>query len=140
MLSADPKFSFPIVNVTASVGREAFLTCVVQDLGSFKVSTKIYAIKFITFCINNEWKLISFKCIQVFIINLNFLFFYCEIDIFFFFCLRFRQYIKSNIFRDLENIKKILFLFLWNLIFAEIYFLIIIFFISDLDSTLKKHF
>uniref|UniRef100_A0A0A1WQT5 Neurotrimin n=1 Tax=Zeugodacus cucurbitae TaxID=28588 RepID=A0A0A1WQT5_ZEUCU len=34
----DPKFSFPIVNVTASVGREAFLTCVVQDLGSFKVA------------------------------------------------------------------------------------------------------
>ncbi|XP_054743973.1 limbic system-associated membrane protein isoform X1 [Anastrepha obliqua] len=34
----DPKFSFPIVNVTASVGREAFLTCVVQDLGSYKVA------------------------------------------------------------------------------------------------------
>ncbi|XP_017482238.1 PREDICTED: lachesin, partial [Rhagoletis zephyria] len=34
----DPKFSFPIANVTASVGREAFLTCVVQDLGSYKVA------------------------------------------------------------------------------------------------------
>ncbi|KAL9925915.1 dpr-interacting protein eta isoform 2-T3 [Glossina fuscipes fuscipes] len=34
----DPKFTFPIANVTASVGREAFLTCVVQDLGSYKVA------------------------------------------------------------------------------------------------------
>ncbi|XP_037927563.1 neurotrimin [Teleopsis dalmanni] len=34
----DPKFSFPIANVTASVGRDAFLTCVVQDLGSYKVA------------------------------------------------------------------------------------------------------
>ncbi|XP_046812142.1 uncharacterized protein LOC124421281 [Lucilia cuprina] len=33
----DPKFTFPIANVTASVGRDAFLTCVVQDLGSYKV-------------------------------------------------------------------------------------------------------
>uniref|UniRef100_A0A1I8NJ98 Ig-like domain-containing protein n=1 Tax=Musca domestica TaxID=7370 RepID=A0A1I8NJ98_MUSDO len=32
----DPKFTFPIANVTASVGRDAFLTCVVQDLGSYK--------------------------------------------------------------------------------------------------------
>ncbi|XP_055908911.1 lachesin-like isoform X2 [Eupeodes corollae] len=35
---ADPKFSYPISNVTASVGREALLTCVVQDLGSYKVA------------------------------------------------------------------------------------------------------
>lgn len=35
---ADPKFSSPISNVTASVGREALLTCVVQDLGSYKVA------------------------------------------------------------------------------------------------------
>uniref|UniRef100_A0A1A9ZDS4 Ig-like domain-containing protein n=1 Tax=Glossina pallidipes TaxID=7398 RepID=A0A1A9ZDS4_GLOPL len=34
----DPKFTFPIANVTASVGRDAFLTCVVQDLGSYKVA------------------------------------------------------------------------------------------------------
>uniref|UniRef100_A0A1A9USN5 Ig-like domain-containing protein n=1 Tax=Glossina austeni TaxID=7395 RepID=A0A1A9USN5_GLOAU len=34
----DPKFTFPIANVTASVGREAFLPCVVQDLGSYKVA------------------------------------------------------------------------------------------------------
>lgn len=27
------------MNVTAPVGREAMLTCVVQDLGSYKVST-----------------------------------------------------------------------------------------------------
>ncbi|CAD7086328.1 unnamed protein product [Hermetia illucens] len=35
---ADPKFSAPIQNVTAPVGREALLTCVVQDLGSYKVA------------------------------------------------------------------------------------------------------
>ncbi|KAM7354432.1 dpr-interacting protein eta isoform 1-T4 [Cochliomyia hominivorax] len=34
----DPKFTFPIANVTASVGRDAFLTCVVQDLGTYKVA------------------------------------------------------------------------------------------------------
>ncbi|XP_073823360.1 LOW QUALITY PROTEIN: dpr-interacting protein eta [Musca autumnalis] len=34
----DPKFTSPIANVTASVGRDAFLTCVVQDLGSYKVA------------------------------------------------------------------------------------------------------
>ncbi|XP_075149588.1 dpr-interacting protein eta [Haematobia irritans] len=34
----DPKFTFPIANATASVGRDAFLTCVVQDLGSYKVA------------------------------------------------------------------------------------------------------
>ncbi|XP_034472190.1 limbic system-associated membrane protein [Drosophila innubila] len=35
---ADPKFSYPIANVTAPVGRDAFLTCVVQDLGPYKVA------------------------------------------------------------------------------------------------------
>ncbi|XP_053673912.1 opioid-binding protein/cell adhesion molecule homolog [Anopheles nili] len=34
----DPKFSTPIVNVTAAVGREATLTCVVHDLGAYKVA------------------------------------------------------------------------------------------------------
>ncbi|KRF81170.1 limbic system-associated membrane protein isoform X2 [Drosophila virilis] len=34
----DPKFSYPIANVTAPVGRDAFLTCVVQDLGPYKVA------------------------------------------------------------------------------------------------------
>lgn len=38
LISADPKFSAPISNVTFPVGREALLTCVVQDLGSYKVS------------------------------------------------------------------------------------------------------
>lgn len=36
-LSTDPKFSAPISNVTAAVGREAILTCQVIDLGSYKV-------------------------------------------------------------------------------------------------------
>lgn len=36
-LSTDPKFSAPIANVTAAVGREAILTCQVVDLGSYKV-------------------------------------------------------------------------------------------------------
>lgn len=36
-LSTDPKFSSPIANVTAAVGREAILTCQVVDLGSYKV-------------------------------------------------------------------------------------------------------
>lgn len=36
-LSTDPKFSAPIANVTAAVGREAILTCQVIDLGSYKV-------------------------------------------------------------------------------------------------------
>ncbi|XP_065078646.1 neurotrimin [Ochlerotatus camptorhynchus] len=34
----DPKFSAPIINVTAAVGREATLTCVVHDLGAYKVA------------------------------------------------------------------------------------------------------
>ncbi|XP_030760930.1 lachesin-like [Sitophilus oryzae] len=33
-----PSFSAPITNVTAAVGREAILTCLVQDLGNFKVA------------------------------------------------------------------------------------------------------
>jgi len=37
-IAVDPKFSSPIVNMTAPVGRDAFLTCVVQDLGPYKVS------------------------------------------------------------------------------------------------------
>lgn len=35
--TADPKFSAPIANVTVAVGREAILTCVVHDLGAYKV-------------------------------------------------------------------------------------------------------
>uniref|UniRef100_A0A182YHC8 Ig-like domain-containing protein n=1 Tax=Anopheles stephensi TaxID=30069 RepID=A0A182YHC8_ANOST len=34
----DPKFITPISNVTAAVGREATLTCVVHDLGAYKVA------------------------------------------------------------------------------------------------------
>ncbi|XP_014470461.1 PREDICTED: neurotrimin-like [Dinoponera quadriceps] len=34
----DPKFKEPIANVTASVGREAILSCVVQDLAGYKVA------------------------------------------------------------------------------------------------------
>ncbi|EDW54393.1 GM18009 [Drosophila sechellia] len=37
-ITVDPKFSSPIVNMTAPVGRDAFLTCVVQDLGPYKVA------------------------------------------------------------------------------------------------------
>ncbi|XP_077288081.1 neurotrimin-like [Arctopsyche grandis] len=36
--SAEPKFSAPITNVTAPVGREAILACVVQDLSTYKVA------------------------------------------------------------------------------------------------------
>lgn len=34
-----PKFAESIPNVTVTVGREATLTCVVDDLGSYKVSS-----------------------------------------------------------------------------------------------------
>ncbi|XP_050466541.1 neurotrimin-like isoform X1 [Cataglyphis hispanica] len=34
----DPKFKEPITNVTAPVGREAILSCVVQDLAGYKVA------------------------------------------------------------------------------------------------------
>ncbi|XP_059617495.1 neurotrimin-like isoform X2 [Phlebotomus argentipes] len=37
-VTVDPKFSMPINNVTVPIGREAILTCVVQDLGSYKVA------------------------------------------------------------------------------------------------------
>lgn len=33
-----PKFAEPIINVTVPVGREATLVCIVDDLGSYKVS------------------------------------------------------------------------------------------------------
>lgn len=36
--TADPNFSAPISNITVPVGREAILTCIVQDLVSYKVS------------------------------------------------------------------------------------------------------
>ncbi|XP_067625223.1 neurotrimin-like [Eurosta solidaginis] len=36
--TADPKFSGPIINVTAPVGRDATLTCVVHDLMSYKLA------------------------------------------------------------------------------------------------------
>lgn len=39
---ADPKFSGPIQNATVAVGRDAVLTCMVEDLGAYKVS----------FCVN----------------------------------------------------------------------------------------
>lgn len=38
IFTADPKFSAPIANVTVAVGREAILTCVVHDLGAYKVN------------------------------------------------------------------------------------------------------
>ncbi|XP_034950443.1 neurotrimin-like [Chelonus insularis] len=34
----DPNFKEPIINVTASVGREAILACAVQNLGTYKVA------------------------------------------------------------------------------------------------------
>ncbi|KAF7271304.1 hypothetical protein GWI33_015803 [Rhynchophorus ferrugineus] len=34
----NPRFTAPITNVTAAVGREAILTCLVEDLGNFKVA------------------------------------------------------------------------------------------------------
>ncbi|XP_076289984.1 uncharacterized protein LOC143213737 isoform X2 [Lasioglossum baleicum] len=37
-LQKDPNFKEPIANVTASVGREAILTCVVQDLAGYRVA------------------------------------------------------------------------------------------------------
>lgn len=37
LFSAEPKFSAPITNVTAPVGREAILACIVQDLSAYKV-------------------------------------------------------------------------------------------------------
>lgn len=37
-ISENPKFSEPIANVTAAVGREAILACKVEDLGQYKVS------------------------------------------------------------------------------------------------------
>lgn len=33
-----PKFAEPITNVTVPIGREATLVCIVDDLGSYKVS------------------------------------------------------------------------------------------------------
>ncbi|XP_055298957.1 protein amalgam-like [Sitodiplosis mosellana] len=35
---ADPKFSGPILNATVAVGRDAILTCMVEDLGQYKVA------------------------------------------------------------------------------------------------------
>ncbi|XP_077288079.1 opioid-binding protein/cell adhesion molecule homolog [Arctopsyche grandis] len=35
---SEPKFSAPITNVTAPVGREAILACIVQDLSAYKVA------------------------------------------------------------------------------------------------------
>lgn len=57
---AEPKFSEQILNVTVPVGREAQLTCVVEDLGSYKVNIKrklkiswVYNLKIIFLSIKN---------------------------------------------------------------------------------------
>lgn len=42
-----PKFAEPITNVTVPVGREATLVCIVDDLGSYKVSGLIRIIDYI---------------------------------------------------------------------------------------------
>lgn len=36
----EPRFAQPIANVTVAVGRDANLPCVVENLGSYKVSTR----------------------------------------------------------------------------------------------------
>lgn len=41
IVSADPKFSGPIQNATVAVGRDAVLTCMVEDLGAYKVSFQL---------------------------------------------------------------------------------------------------
>lgn len=41
-VAENPKFSEPIINVTAAVGREAILACVVEDLGGYKVLSWVY--------------------------------------------------------------------------------------------------
>lgn len=41
LLTGSPSFGAPIANVTAAVGREAILTCLVGGLGIFKVSRLI---------------------------------------------------------------------------------------------------
>ncbi|XP_066140813.1 lachesin-like [Euwallacea fornicatus] len=38
LILESPNFAAPITNVTAAVGREAILTCLVNDLGTFKVA------------------------------------------------------------------------------------------------------
>ena len=35
-----PKFAEPIPNVTVTVGRDALLACVVDNLGNYKVSSE----------------------------------------------------------------------------------------------------
>lgn len=37
-LTADPKFSAPIINATVAVGRDAILSCQVHDLIQYKVN------------------------------------------------------------------------------------------------------
>lgn len=39
-----PRFAEPIPNVTVTVGRDALLACVVDNLRGFKVNIKIYYI------------------------------------------------------------------------------------------------
>lgn len=40
-MAADPKFTGPIQNATVAVGRDAILTCMVEDIGSYRVSVAI---------------------------------------------------------------------------------------------------
>lgn len=56
-MAADPKFSGPIQNATVAVGRDAILTCMVEDIGSFRVSTilEIISVKVkLSYFIDNE--------------------------------------------------------------------------------------
>lgn len=38
VLTEDPRFAEPIPNVTVALGRDANLPCVVENLGTYKVS------------------------------------------------------------------------------------------------------
>lgn len=46
----DPDFSEPIKNVTVPVGREAILSCLVTDLGHFKVFAQRYFFFVVLYC------------------------------------------------------------------------------------------
>lgn len=62
LFSEIPKFSEGISNMTIPVGREAVLTCVVEDLSNYKVSKKCESL----FSISYIKPIIHYKCYKLY--------------------------------------------------------------------------
>jgi len=66
VLTDDPNFAEPIPNVTVSLGRDASLPCVVNNLGTYKVRYHVHIIIMIIIIIIMRWRRVKnhFMCVK----------------------------------------------------------------------------